>query len=84
MRYIVNKSVVKAEMKKDCDRRNELVGLILSLAYSFSPFSTVKSSLPSSSDSPASSSISSKRKSTPRVYLSSSSESESLVPITTL
>ena len=43
-----------------------------------SPFSTVKSSLPSSSDSPASSSISSKRKSTLRFYLSSSSESEHL------
>ena len=47
------------------------------------PFSTVKSSLPSSSDSPASSSISSKRKSTSRVYLSSVNMNTYLVPIMT-
>ena len=32
---IVDKSVVKAEMMKDCDKRSELVGLILLLVYSF-------------------------------------------------
>ena len=32
---IVDKSVVKAEMMKDCDKRSELIGLILSLVYSF-------------------------------------------------